>query len=440
LTLAVEPRLQRRYQPLVLEHLHVADPLTAGIPALAVPALAGGFAAVLGAHRFLHNDRAPLPRLVEPLHRLARRWRQQAPTAWGLVIHDWSALTYPGHARKADRARLTHRRTRGYELASLLLVDGAAGDPVAPLELRLRTASGVYSTRTPAPGRRAGRIDEVLPSMRAVADLGLGGPLVHVIDREADSLAHYRAWQADGRRFLVRAGGSRRVRWRGEELSLAALADRLQRAGQFRRRRDVPCRGRAAVQHAAEAAVVLDRPAWRHRRRGRRVVNERVPGPPLPLRLVVSRVCDAGGRTLAVWYLLTNVPADVAAGTIAGWYYWRWRVESLFKLLKGAGQQVEHWQQQGGEAVAKRLCVAAMACALVWRVQRHPSAEAAALRALLVRLSGRQTKPGGGATAPALLAGRWALLAMLEALEQHSVDDLRRWKTLALDIAEDDSG
>ena len=81
------------------------------------------------------------------------------------------------------------------------------------------------------------------------------------------------------------------------------------------------------------------------------------------MRLVVSRVCDASGRTLAVWYLLTNLPATVATDTAALWYYWRWRIESLFKLFKSAGHQVEHWQQQGGEAIAKRLLIAAMACA-----------------------------------------------------------------------------
>ena len=110
---------------------------------------------------------------------------------------------------------------------------------------------------------------------------------------------------------------------------------------------------------------------------------------------------DATGKTLAVWYSLTNVPAAVPAATVALWYYWRWRVESLFKLLKSHGHQVEHWQQEGGEAIAKRLLVAAMACALVWRVQRHPAPAAAELRALLVRLSGRQQTHGREPTAPA---------------------------------------
>jgi hypothetical protein len=430
----LEPRLQLRYRQLVLEHLHVSDPLAAGIHALAVSGLADGFAAVLGAHRFLYNDAATLPRLIEPLHQLAHHWRQQAPSTWGLVIRDWSLLSYPSHQRKTDQTKVNNGR--GYELSTLLLVEASVGQPIAPLELRLRSAKGVFSTRTPAPGQKAFRVDEVLPSMQAVADLRLGGSLVHVIDREADALAQYRAWQGAGQHFLVRANGSRKVRWQGEELSLAQVAGRLL----WRRCGGVTYKGHQAVQHVAEAAVVLDRPAWRHRRRGGRKINERVPGPPLTLRLVVSRVCDVAGRTLAVWYLLTNVPATVDTATVALWYYWRWRVESLFKLLKSAGHQVEHWQQQDGEALAKRLLVAAMACALVWQLERQQTAEAVSLRDLLIRLSGRQMKRGRSHTAPALLAGLWSLLAMLEVLGEHSVEELRRYKDILLGAAEEDSG
>src|SRR5262249_27034325 len=79
---------------------------------------------------------------------------------------------------------------------------------------------------------------------------------------------------------------------------------------------------------------------------GRRKV---IRGKPLAVRLVVSQVRDAAGALLAQWCLLTDVPAGVTAAAVALWYYWRWRIESFFKLLKGAGQQVEAWQQEGGE-------------------------------------------------------------------------------------------
>ena len=54
------------------------------------------------------------------------------------------------------------------------------------------------------------------------------------------------------------------------------------------------------------------------------------------------------------------------------------------------------------------------------------------VRALLVRLSGRLMKRGQSYTAPALLAGLWVLVAALEALERHSVAELRRMKELIL--------
>ena len=52
--------------------------------------------------------------------------------------------------------------------------------------------------------------------------------------------------------------------------------------------------------------------------------------------------------------------------------------------------------------------------------------EAATLRSLLVRLSGRQMKRGVAFTEPALLAGLWVLLSMLEIAQQHDLGELHR--------------
>jgi hypothetical protein len=420
----VEPRLQRRYAVLVQQHLHAAGHANPG-PA-APPGPLSAFAATQAAWRFLANDHISLPSLVEPLHRLAQQWRRTAPTAWALVLHDWSALSYPTHTRKADCHTLGPACSRGYELTTRLLVDGRQGDPVAPLEFHLRTATTLLSTRQPAPSAADSRLDDLLPAMTALTSLGLGESVVHLIDREADSLAHYRAWHTAGHGFLVRGNAGRQARWQQREQSLAAIGEQLRRAGQFQRSREVTYRGHRAVQEVAQTTVVLDRPAWRQRcRDGRRVCNQRVAGPALPLRLVVSRVCNERHETLAMWYLLTNLPASVPAETAALWYYWRWRIESFFKLLKSAGQEVEQWQQESGEAIAKRLLVAAMACAVVWQVERADGPEAQSFRALLIRLSGRQMKRGKPHTAPALLAGLWVYVAMLETLGQHSVEELQ---------------
>ena len=50
---------------------------------------------------------------------------------------------------------------------------------------------------------------------------------------------------------------------------------------------------------------------------------------------MVTEVRDDQGAVLARWLLLTNVPAGLASeATIATWYYFRWRIEGLHKLLK----------------------------------------------------------------------------------------------------------
>jgi hypothetical protein len=122
--------------------------------------------------------------------------------------------------------------------------------------------------------------------------------------------------------------------------------------------------------------------------------------------------------------LLTNV-WDVPASQIALWYYWRWKIESYFKLLKSAGHEVEHWQQTTAEAVAKRLLIAAMACVVVWHLACDESQQAAEMRAVLTRLSGRQMKYGCDFTQPALLAGLGILIPMLCLLENYDLDQIK---------------
>ena len=100
--------------------------------------------------------------------------------------------------------------------------------------------------------------------------------------------------------------------------------------------------GLARVQ-VLETSVLLDRPA-KTRVAG---VKKEIPGPPLPLRLVLTRVIDELGVVRAEWLLLTNVTSGDAT-TIARWYTWRWRIESYHKLLKTAGMNAEEWQQESG--------------------------------------------------------------------------------------------
>ena len=409
------------------QHLHSARAVSAG-PGLPL-GTASTFAATQAVWRFLNNEQITLPLLGEPLLQIARQWRRDHSSAWALVIHDWSVLSYPTHTAKRDCTMHGGPNSRGYDLGTLLLVHGDTGDPIVPLELELRAAREVHSTRSDPVKNKDSRLDNVLPSMRCSDDVLGQQRVIHIIDREADSVAHYRDWLRNGRCFLVRAKDTRQACWSESDLKLSQISQHLQVRGQFRRSGPVEYRGTTAILHVAETEVVLDRPGWQHRyRQGRRVCNHMVSGPPIWLRLIVSRVCDERGKTLATWHLLSNAPSEVTAQNLAQWYYWRWRIESFFKLLKSAGHAVEQWQQETSAAIAKRLMVAAMACTLVWNLQRATAPDAISFRTFLVRLSGRQMKYGTTYTAPSLLAGLWVYLGMLDALEQYTVADLQAMK------------
>jgi hypothetical protein len=72
-----------------------------------------------------------------------------------------------------------------------------------------------------------------------------------------------------------------------------------------------------------------------------------------------------------------------------------------------------------------------MACVTVWAIAADESEQAAELRAFLIKLSGRQMKRDKDFTHPALLAGLWVWLSMLEVMESYSPDELLNLKAAA---------
>lgn len=412
----MDRRLQRRYVALVKAHMHTSSPVEAGAALRGVPS--SGFAATQAVWRFLNNDRVKLSALVEPLREQAAHTLESSGGSLALLVHDWSKLDYGHHASKHDVVQLTHATDVGYELTTALLVSGEDGSPIAPMQMHLKTAHGFLSTRDPAPPSNDHHLAQVLPTMQASEGWGLGCELVHVIDREADSVGHFRQWDAAGHQFLVRAD-DRRVLWEGRPMLLSQVVQTLEDDGAFDESREGTVPGRPTHQRVAQTTVVLHRPACQWVK-GR--VRE-VPGAPLTLRLIVAQVCDDNEGVEAQWLLLTNVPEQVAnAWRIALWYQWRWQIESFFKLLKSSGQSIEQWQQESGPAIARRLLVAAMACVVVWQLQRRADPEAQEMKRLLVRLSGRAMKRTRPITDPALLAGLYVLLAILDLLDHEEID------------------
>ncbi|GAB3394910.1 hypothetical protein GCM10027514_41570 [Azotobacter armeniacus] len=185
----------------------------------------------------------------------------------------------------------------GYELQSSLLVADRDGAPICSPAQNLSTADGLLSTRTTEVQPLMPHLDELSQRMSWLEQQAFDRPLRHRVDREGDSVAHRRAWSAQGWHWLVRVKAGSRVRQADRSWSLREVA--------FKETRPVAYQGTPAVQWLAETRVALTRPAKPKRREG---TGKRVPvqaAAPLPARLMraESETCSAGRPVSAVGHV-----------------------------------------------------------------------------------------------------------------------------------------
>jgi hypothetical protein len=429
----LEVRLQKRYVKLVKAHMNAASRSAHGPRHL--PGFGKSTAAAQAMWRFLDNDRVSLQKLIEPLRQLGREGCAESASRFVLLAHDFCKLGYGTQSkRKKDLLQLTHENDIGYDLTTSLLIEADTGITLAPMQTQVHTSDAVHSTGVHPPRCEEHHLDHLEPTMDEVPQWDLPRRVVHVIDREADSLGRLRRWHDKGHLFLVRCD-DRRVKCDGESVLLSELNETLDSQYKFKDAGKARYQGKKARREVAEKKVTLHRPHSE-------VVDGKkksVAGKPIEVRVVFVRLVDDEDWILAQWMLLTNVPADEAdAAEVGQWYYFRWRIESFFKLLKSHGHELEYWQQEGGLAIAKRLLIAAMACVIVKQLEGCHSESSAKFRRYLIQLSGRRMKHKVEFTAPALLAGYYVHLTMtqylnendttieeLKALEKHALKELK---------------
>src|SRR5215471_19990397 len=204
-----------------------------------LPETDDAFASVQAAWRFFQNPAVTLPDLAGPLLDRARRATTESCDHFVLLVHDWSQLHYSDHATKQQRVALSQSTDLGYELQATLALSDRSGAPLAPVYHGLLAADGVHSTLSSEPESPLSQLDRLAPVMTTIASWGWSKPSVHILDREADSIAHLRYWHGRGHAFLVRANDRGLAQYKGRQRSLCSIADGLRRGKTFRQAREV---------------------------------------------------------------------------------------------------------------------------------------------------------------------------------------------------------
>ena len=208
--------------------MNASEALSAGLKA--IPNKISSFASTQAAWRFYKNEAIALSKLQEPLTAAAHAGIKQQCGEYALCVHDWSKLRYR-HRNKPDIYPRTHPDDLGYELQTSLILSDQTGNPIAPLAQLLVSADGSYATYgDDAPPERSvqNHLDEVSDCIAHLEQQNFARPLVHVMDREADSIGHIRRWEADGTHWLVRAKGNPTVELQGTSMACKAVADKLE--------------------------------------------------------------------------------------------------------------------------------------------------------------------------------------------------------------------
>ena len=337
----------------MIAHSNSTTALSAGVKALNDGV--SSFAQTQALWRFLNNEKVTPLHLSEPLVADARATLAQCEGDYALCLHDWSRIHYGGGSGKKDRLQMTHASDIGYELQSSLLVDAQEGRPLSVIAQNLVSAEGSWqSSSAKIQTDTQSHLDELSERIVWIERQLLSKKLVHIIDREANSVAHLRQWSANGVSWLVRAKGGSHVHYKDRDITIAEVGGQLS----FKQQRNVVCKGQPCIQWIAGANITLTRAATPGRigANGKKV--RPIAGVPLPVRLIVSKIVNEDGDEVAIWYLLSNLPEEVEDAQLAWWYYLRWEIESFFKLLKGAGHQLESWGQETARATFNRILIA----------------------------------------------------------------------------------
>ena len=387
------------------------------------------FSQVQAAWRFLNNDNVSTDALFEPIMDALRIGVKKQCSKFVLAMTDWSHIDYKHHDSKKElisENRKDNGVKKGLDLQTTLAVSDVTGEPIAPIAHNLKTTKKFYSTYNDAIKLGTTHLEELSARAEWIAsNLQTEKKIVHIVDRESDSVAFMRDLSKIDALFLLRVKNNSKLYLPKEKIDIkqGELADKLPLGTKVQ---EIKYRKKNVSIYVNECDVEVRRDATKFitQKDGKRKL-QKTSGDAIKARFVVERLVDKNQQVVAQWLLVTNIlDKSVTAETLATWYYYRWKIESYFKLLKSSGFNMEEWQQREPIALFRRLLVVSYSCVLVWKIANDTSTNAKKIREFLVSLSGRLIQKDKEFTHPALLAGLENYIQMLDLMSMFSREEL----------------
>ena len=284
-------------------------------------------------YRFIGNDAVSPSAILAP--HLEATVRRCVDAKLALVAHDTSEFGYS--TSREGMGRVTDEGVGFFAHFSLAIAANGHRAPLGVLSLRTHTRkgkpkrkSGRHTERRPAVERESYRWQEAVD---AAEDAVAGQvPLVHLMDREADSYSLFAHMVGRGARFVVRIRSNRKLD-ETEKLfeHMGEMKDVISREVPISARSKQSSGGSRKV-HPLRAARV-------------RVVHVREKNPP-------------EGCEPIDWKLITTEPIDEIADieAIVDFYKARWLIEEFFKALK-SGCAMEKRQLESLDAMLNALAI-----------------------------------------------------------------------------------
>ncbi len=360
-----------------------------------MPQKADNSAALEGAYRFFANDDfSPEAELASHFARTAERAER---AKYVLVAHDTTSFNFGGAAGRAGMGPLGERDGATGFFAHYSVCFSRTGEPLGAIGL---FAWARVTTRKSSREQRISQSDPDRESLRWHDAIDGAGELlhsvdtvIHVLDREGDSMELLADMRERHRRFVVRVAHDRRLDCSRKATDVEKLYDSISVAP-FLQMRRVPLKRRGCSQRPVQERVFGQMPtrdAYLTLRAGTFVVS---PGNGasyhLPDRLGLNFVevieLDPPEGMVAVhWRLVTTEPIETVqqVSDIVDIYRARWQIEEFFKAAK-TGCQFKTLQLETATALIVALTIySAVAWQLLlmrWLDRNEP--EAPATRAL----------------------------------------------------------